>query len=238
MALAVITLQRGGEVRALGRPPQEVASLGSPPLTVPAGVAHLPNGSLAVTDARGGAVAIESEGAWTTYGFLGTGSGHFRQPAAIAVSPDAVYVADTGNDRIVRLVGLGPDGVPAVGWAAVGSTGRPGPADPGAFRFARPSGVAADGDTVLAADTGNGRLVAFPTSAFDIDPPTGWRVVDLPAGPVQKRPFGVARRGQGWAVSDVANASVHFLDETLAVEYTLRTDRLRLGVPSAQARNP
>lgn len=233
MALAVISVQRSGEVCALGRPPKELAPLGSPSLTAPAGVARLTNGLLVVTDGQGGAIAVQSDDAWTTYGSLRAGEGNFRHPAAIAAGPDAVYVADTGNDRVVRLIGLGQVEAAAMEWATRGSTGRPGPDAPdGEWLLASPSGVAADADTVLVADTGNGRLVAFPSSAFDSDPPEDWRVIELPAAPLPSRPFGVARREDGWAVSDVANALIHFLDETLTVTDTLRTDRLGLGVPA------
>lgn len=232
MSLAVISAQRGRSLWALDRPPNELASLGSPPLSAPAGVSRTADGSLVITDATGGAIAVDGGGVWSTYGSPGSGEGHFRRPLAVAATSAATFVADTGNDRLVRLVGLGPAGIAAGGWAAIGSSGRPAPGDAGAFLFSSPSGVAADGDTVLVADTGNGRLVAFPTDAFDTDPPTGWSVVDLPAGRNAIRPFGVARRAAGWAVSDVANACVHLLDDALAVVGTVRTDRLRLGVPA------
>ncbi len=232
MSLAVISAQHGRSLWALDRPPNEAALLGSPPVSAPAGVARTTEGWLVVTDAAGGAIAVDDGGVWSTYGSPGSGEGCFRRPLAVATTAAATFVADTGNDRVVRLVGLGPAGIAGGGWAAVGSSGRPAVGDAGAYLFSSPSGVAADGGTVLVADTGNGRLVAFPTDAFDTDPPSGWSVVDLPAGRNAIRPFGVARRAAGWAVSDVANACVHLLDDTLAVVGTVRTDRLRLGVPA------
>lgn len=229
MALAVISVQHGGSLCELGRPPDVVVPVASPPVSTPAGVTRLADGTHVVADATGDRLGIGSGATWITYGSAGGGTGRFRRPSAVAAGPDAVYVADTGNDRVVRLAGLDASGPAPGGWASLGASGG---ATSGPFHFRSPSGVAASTDTLLVADTGNSRLVALPTAAFDSTPPDGWQVVDLPAAPVAPRPFGVARGPAGWAVSDVANARIHVLDEALSVVRTVATDRLRLGVPA------
>ena len=40
---------------------------------------------------------------WTTYGTLGTGVGNFEYPAGIFYDSSYLYIADWGNDRIVKI---------------------------------------------------------------------------------------------------------------------------------------
>ncbi|HEY1118955.1 MAG TPA: SMP-30/gluconolactonase/LRE family protein, partial [Acidimicrobiales bacterium] len=80
--------------------------------------------------------------AFSVVGVQGTGPGQFQDPMGIAVTANAVYVADTGNDRVQKLA---LDGTPQASYA-IGLDG--------------PEGVevAPDG-TVWVADTQNSRLV-------------------------------------------------------------------------------
>jgi sugar lactone lactonase YvrE len=86
------------------------------------------------------------------YGKCGSGPGQFRNPLGIAADERGnVFVADTGNHRIVRLVY--DDGR----LRHVGSFGSEGAGEQG---FSRPSQVAlGESGTLYVADTGNDRVV-------------------------------------------------------------------------------
>lgn len=88
------------------------------------------------------------------YGEEGGGEGQFRNPKGIAADEDGnVYVADTGNHRVVHLLNTGK-GLVWVG--AIGSFGD----GPGHFRS--PCGVALDSQGRLyVTDTGNDRIQIF-----------------------------------------------------------------------------
>lgn len=84
-------------------------------------------------------------------GAAGDGPGMFEHPEGVAVNAAGdVYVADTGNDRVVEL---SPEGEVLAEW------GAPGEAD---GRFRAPTGVALDGDgDVYVVDSENNRVQEF-----------------------------------------------------------------------------
>lgn len=87
---------------------------------------------------------------------LEDGAPAFSRPRALAIGRDGgVYVADTGNHRIVRL---GPDGAWRGAFGAF--SGNEGPAEPGTFNEPWGVAVAPDG-TVYVADTWNHRVQRF-----------------------------------------------------------------------------
>jgi DNA-binding beta-propeller fold protein YncE len=56
---------------------------------------------------------------WTTYGTSGTGTGQFQEPGGIVVdSANKIYIADTANDRIVRI-----DDMSGTNWTTLGTWG-------------------------------------------------------------------------------------------------------------------
>jgi DNA-binding beta-propeller fold protein YncE len=92
-----------------------------------------------------------SWGAGGGSGAAGSGPGEFDHPDALAVNADGdVYVADTGNDRIVRL---SPTGTVLGEWGGAGAA-------PG--RFNSPSGIAVDGaGDLYVVDSANNRIQVF-----------------------------------------------------------------------------
>lgn len=88
---------------------------------------------------------------FSVLGAQGSGNGQFLDPMGIAVTADAVYVADTGNDRIQKLA---LDGT----WLASYGTGLDGPEG---------VEVAPDG-TVWVADTQHSRLVHLSAGLADL----------------------------------------------------------------------
>ncbi len=89
-------------------------------------------------------------------GSSGQGQGEFDHPTAVAVGPAGdVYVADRGNDRIVKLTAGG--GVLSQ-WGSEGS---------GEGRLHGPSGVAVDARGVYVLDSGENRVEVFdPNGRF------------------------------------------------------------------------
>lgn len=112
------------------------------------------------------------------YGKEGDGEGQFQNPRGIAADEQGnVYVADTGNHRVVHLTNTGKELV----WTGiVGSRGD----GPGHFRC--PSGVALDSQGHLfVTDTGNDRVQIFDGSgqylreiSGDLSSPQGIAVID------------------------------------------------------------
>lgn len=118
------------------------------------------------------------------YGECGTGPGQFRNPLGIAAERNGnVFVADTGNDRIVQLT-YRDDQLRFV--RSFGSTGS------GERQFRSPSGVAVGASgTLYIADTGNDRIVevtragepilsfsADAAGGLSLDGPTALAVVE------------------------------------------------------------
>ncbi len=81
----------------------------------------------------------------------GTGPGDFERPGAVALDrAGELYVADTGNDRVVKL---SPAGVVLAEWGAPGS---------GEGHFHSPDGIALDAaGNVYVLDAGNNRVEVF-----------------------------------------------------------------------------
>ncbi|MBN1825787.1 MAG: hypothetical protein JW958_05935 [Candidatus Eisenbacteria bacterium] len=96
----------------------------------------------------------DSQTSIRVYGGKGSGEGEFLFPWAIAASPSGdVYVADTGNDRIVHLRYRGGDLFFLRSFEeAKGDTAR--------FRSPRGVALATDG-TIYLCDTGNQRVLAI-----------------------------------------------------------------------------
>jgi hypothetical protein len=78
----------------------------------PQGVAVAPDGTVVVADTVSNTVRkVDADGTVTTFaggaygqGDLQTGEVSFRRPEAVVVGPDGtIYVADTGNDRVVSI---------------------------------------------------------------------------------------------------------------------------------------
>ncbi len=90
-------------------------------------------------------------GAGEGNGAAGSAAGSFNRPEGVAVGPDgSVYVADTGNDRVVRL---SPSG------AVLGQWGQTGGGNGG---FRGPTGIGIDAaGNVYVADTNNNRVQVF-----------------------------------------------------------------------------
>ncbi len=86
---------------------------------------------------------LKGEG-YKSFGFPGKGPGRLLNPGQVWVDrQNRVYVADTGNNRVVRF-----DKFDGTGW-----TERNG--------FSAPEGVAVKGDTVYVSDTGNNQIVVL-----------------------------------------------------------------------------
>ncbi|MDE0101949.1 MAG: trypsin-like peptidase domain-containing protein [Bryobacterales bacterium] len=136
-------------------------------LRAPRGLAVGPDGSLFVADTGNHRIrAIDRAGIIRTVagvgeaGFAGDGSSAMAamlsEPAGLAVGTDgAVYIADSGNHRIRRVLADRIDTIAGVGLLGYGGDG--GPAGRALLRF--PKGVALDGaGNLFVADTGNNRV--------------------------------------------------------------------------------
>ncbi len=87
---------------------------------------------------------------WITLGTRGAGIKQFTNPYGIAVdSTGRIYVADTGNSRIVRF-----DDMTGKNWVSYGAAGV------GAGQFEGPQSLAVDATAhIYVSDTGNSRIV-------------------------------------------------------------------------------
>ncbi len=134
----------GQFVRSFG-----TAGSGDGQLKEPCGVAVNPDGSVIVADTWNHRIArFGADGSWLG-AFTDTERGFFG-PRAVLVSHGFLYVADTGNKRIVRFDDK---------WNRVGDWGTSG-SSPG--QFVEPVGLAADAaGNVYVADTGNHRIQVF-----------------------------------------------------------------------------
>ena len=123
-----------------------VAVAAGPDLTYVADTAH----NRVLVYGPGGSV-LARWGAGGGDGSSGSGSGGFDHPAAVAVDEGGnAYVADTGNDRIVRL---SPGGGVTAEWGSRGT---------GDGRFHSPTGVAVDAaGAVYVVDGENNRVQVF-----------------------------------------------------------------------------
>jgi sugar lactone lactonase YvrE len=137
-------------------------------LVLPLGLALAGDGTLLIADFGGHRVYRFDPAADDVEVVLGTGAQGLAadgavavqaptyRPAAVAVGPDgAIYVAEAGNNRVVRV---GGDGLVAAfaGRGTIGDAGDGGPAVDAALRA--PAGLAWSGDTLFVADAGNHRI--------------------------------------------------------------------------------
>jgi DNA-binding beta-propeller fold protein YncE len=130
---------------------------GNGPSEPPGGGVAVGGGHVCVADTKNNRIerfALDGSGARVIAG-SGSRPGDVRRPqglalaAAAAGSPEALYVADNGNDRVQELA-------PAGGSLAAASSF---PATPATFQ--NPYDVAADGDSVYVVDDNHGRIVHF-----------------------------------------------------------------------------
>ncbi len=170
-------------------------------------VADTGNDRIAVYTSTGGLKAVyggEAEGGKEDKK-KGRGGLALKKPEGTAVDAAGnIYVADTGNDRVLRLSAAG-----AVTLELGGVRDGEGDGDdhysvaPSTGTFKRPAGVAADGaGNVYVADTGNGRVQKFGADgAFLLAialPPAETREADEPGDEAEGgKPEGIAVDGAG-----------------------------------------
>lgn len=95
------------------------------------------------------------------------GGGRFFGPRAIAVSDDAIYVADTGNERVQKF---SPEGAFLDAWGGYGSA---------AGQLIEPVGLAIGPDgNIYVADSGNARISIFTPEG---EPVAQWPISVWPA---------------------------------------------------------
>lgn len=140
-----------GEVQTLNcsaREPGLPTEHGRVSFAYPAGLAAGEDGSLYISDTHRGAIRrVTPDGGITT---LASG---LSDPMGLCWSGGALYVAETGANRIVKIENGRVSAVAGSGQEGA----EDGPAAEASFAF--PQGVAVDGDgTVYVADTGNGAV--------------------------------------------------------------------------------
>lgn len=229
MARLALTDQRAGIVIMSADTDKVLAHVAAkPPATGPSQpyrVARLSDGRLVVADLAGHRiVAMAEDGSdFASFGTLGSDSGELRSPCGVAVGPgDRIYIADTGNSRIVAVDSMSGDG-----WQAYGTKGGPTAGDSGVGRFARPVAVAADAGGVVVADPGAARVVRLST----LDD-SGW---DASAPGVLRGPADVALLPSGGiVVADLIARRLAFLSTPSAGVTESVVDSLLAG-PSAVA---
>jgi streptogramin lyase len=114
------------------------------------------------------------------------GGGRFFGPRAIAVTDDAIYVVDTGNERVQKFK---PDGTFVKAWGGYGTA-------PG--QLIEPVGIAVGPDgNLYVADSGNARISIFTPNG---DPVAQWPVSVWPA----PAPGGVPPSFQPYLAFDTA----------------------------------
>jgi hypothetical protein len=155
VGLAVCDLRRGISILPDG--------FDSPPVSIPTaagfglpyGLSRLPDGRLLTADQKHSRIiAVAEDGSnWESFGALGNGIGQFNQPMGVTVSEEGrIFVADTGNYRIVAL-----DSMTGGGWQAYGRKTTAG--DTGAGTFAWPIDVRHGPDGLVVADPRAARVV-------------------------------------------------------------------------------
>jgi DNA-binding beta-propeller fold protein YncE len=129
------------------------------------------------------------------YGDREIGAGQFRNPLGIAATPEGdVFVADTGNDRIVRLA-YRNDALEYV--KSFGSTGS------STRQFRSPSQIATGASgTLYVTDTGNDRIVLVTSEGEPLSEIRG----DNAAGVALEGPTGLAviEADDPWITNDLA----------------------------------
>jgi DNA-binding beta-propeller fold protein YncE len=166
----------GGPAASGGAPlsaPQSVAVTAGPDDTYVADTGH---NRILVYGHEGQLIARWGAGGGS--GAAGNGLGEFNHPLGVGVDPAAsVYVADTGNNRVVKL---SPTGRVIAVWGSYGS---------GEGRFNGPAGVAVDAiGRAYVLDGGNNRVEVFDPSGRLL---TLWGVRGVGAGAFSQ-PLGIA----------------------------------------------
>jgi sugar lactone lactonase YvrE len=107
-----------------------------------------------------GTVIYDIYDSWQTTGVLGSGSNQFTYPTGVALDAGGrIYVADYGNNRVVRM-----DDISGAGWTALGKQGG------GSGQFNYPARVALDSSgRIYVADMSNSRIVRIDDMSG-----TGW----------------------------------------------------------------
>lgn len=141
----------------------------------------------------------------------------FRNPTGIAAGPgDAIYIADSGNNRIRVISDQAHSGAPAVSTLAGSGTAGFNDGEATSARFNKPQAIAVDaGGVVYVADTGNHRIRRIGTDGIVTtvagDGTPGFR----DGASTQARftaPAGIAIDVQGnLYISDTGNSSVRFI---------------------------
>ncbi len=145
----------------------------------PTGITVAPDGLTWVADTWGHrVVALDANGQLTrTIGAatvdlgddparVSESPGSFFGPRAIAISDDAIYVVDTGNERVQKFA---PDGTFERAWGGYGSEPE---------QLIEPVGIAIGPDgNIYVADSGNARISIFTP---DGEPVAQWPVADWP----------------------------------------------------------
>jgi DNA-binding beta-propeller fold protein YncE len=139
----------GGPAELGGAQLSDAGSVAVSPVTDQTYVADTDHNRLLVYGPEG---ALQAKwGAGEDNGAPGSGPGAFDHPEAVTVAPSGnVYVADTGNDRVVEL---SPAGSVVTEWGSAGTASG---------RFRSPTGIAVDaaGD-VYVVDSENNRVEVF-----------------------------------------------------------------------------
>jgi DNA-binding beta-propeller fold protein YncE len=156
----------------------------------PEGLAVDASGTVWVADTNNHRIQryVPGTNTFSVFGALGSGPGQLSGPQGVAVSGSALFVADTGNNRIQKLSLTGS----FVTQSSVALNGPQGVA------------LAADG-TVWVADTGNNRLVHLSADLIDIGDGFG----SAGAGNLQfNLPHSLSIRGGDLFVADTYNDRV------------------------------
>ena len=186
----------------------------------PRGLALTPSGTAWVADTKNNRLLEYSQDGVSTgrsYGSLGTGTGQFNWPHAVVPADNDLIVADTNNNRIVRVaLSLIGQANPVV-WTATG--------------FNRPKDVTVSGNTVYVADSLNRRIVR-------LDATTGATIGTFGADVLHRvEGVAVAPDSRVWVANTGANGLVVFnADGTYTYTYgTTGTTHGRFNEPTKLA---
>ncbi|HUI67542.1 MAG TPA: hypothetical protein VL087_04990 [Nitrospirota bacterium] len=154
----------------------------------------------------------------------GTGTAAlFQAPCGIATDGTNLYVADTGNNTIRKVVIS-----TGVVTTLAGSAGVPGSADGtgAAATFNLPFGVTTDGTNLYVADTGNNTIRKIVISTGAVTTIAGSAGVSgsndgTGAAALFNTPYGIATDGTSLYVADTGNSTIRKIDIASAVVVTL-----------------